>query len=113
MVGMTHGIKCVNVRIGTGASAEKGKTVTIHYRGYLNKGDLFRSSYDEGHPIALRIGSRDMIAGLEQGVIGMQVGGIRKLTISPRLAYRDQGVPGMIPPNAVLRFEVELFAVQD
>jgi len=110
---MIKGIKIEDVRGGTGAVAEKGKTVTIHYRGYLNKGDLFRSSYEQGHPVSFRIGSRDMIAGLEQGVIGMQVGGIRKLKISPHLAYRDQGIPGMTPPNAVLIFEVELLAVQD
>jgi peptidylprolyl isomerase len=110
---MVKDIQIEDVQVGTGAIAAKGKTVTIHYRGYLNKGDLFRSSYEEGKPISFRIGSRDMIAGLEQGVIGMQVGGIRKLTISPQLTYRDQGLPGIIPPNAVLRFEVELLAVQD
>ena len=98
--------------MGEGEVAETGKIVTIHYRGFLNKGELFRSSYDDGQPISFRIGKREVVAGLEKGVVGMRVGGKRRIRVSPHLAYRDQPVTG-IPPNAVLIFEVELLAIQD
>jgi FKBP-type peptidyl-prolyl cis-trans isomerase len=106
------GIKITDLDLGEGAVAEPGKRVTIHYRGYLNHGEQFRSSYDMGEPYSFRIGRREVIAGLEKGVIGMKVGGKRRLRISPHLGYADKSVPG-IPPNAVLIFEVELMEVLD
>jgi len=93
--------------------AERGKVVTIHCRGFLNHGEQFRSSYDNEQPISFCIGSREVIAGLEKGVGGMKVGGKRKVKVSPHLAYRDKGVPGVVPPNAVLVFEIELVDVQE
>lgn len=80
---------------------------TIRWQGHLNRGDEFGSG-----EATFLIGGRNMIAGLERGVIGMQVGGIRKLRMSPHLAYRDQAVPG-IPANAVLLFEIELLELSD
>lgn len=106
------GLTIQDLVIGQGELAEKGKVATIHYRGFLNRGEQFRSSYDEGQPISFRIGKREIIAGLEKGVIGMKVGGKRKLGISAHLAYRDKSVPG-IPPHAVLIFEIELINIQD
>ena len=110
---MAYDIKITDTSEGTGALAEPGKVVTIHYRGFLNRGDEFGSSYKNGSPICFMIGRREVIAGLERGVIGMRVGGCRTLVVSPHLAYRDKGVEGSIPPNAVLRFEVELIDVKD
>ncbi len=109
---MPSGLKILDLRVGDGDIADRGKTAVIHYRGFLSRGDQFRSSYDDGAPVVFRIGGRDVIAGLEKGVIGMRVGGVRELRVSPHLAYRDQAVPG-IPPNAVLRFEVELLELRD
>ena len=110
---MPSGLKMKEISEGNGAIAERGKLVTIHYRGFLSRGDQFRSSYEDGAPVRFVIGKREVIAGLERGIIGMRVGGRRTLTISPHLAYRDQGVEGCIPPNAVLRFEIELLYAQD
>ncbi|MBW3539451.1 MAG: aldehyde dehydrogenase family protein [Planctomycetes bacterium] len=100
------GLKIEDVIVGAGAVAEPGATVTIECRGWLNRGDEFGSSLE-----SFRIGQRRLIAGLERGVIGMRVGGVRKLRVSPHLAYRDQAVPG-VPPNAVLNFEVKLLSVE-
>jgi FKBP-type peptidyl-prolyl cis-trans isomerase len=76
-------------------------------------GNQFRSSYDDGRPLRIQLGRREVIAGLEHGVLGMQVGGRRRLVINPHLAYGAAGVPGVIPPHAVVIVEVELLDVQD
>ncbi|MHB8630295.1 MAG: FKBP-type peptidyl-prolyl cis-trans isomerase [Aggregatilineales bacterium] len=106
------GLKITDLVLGQGSVAEQGKVAIIHYRGFLNHGEQFRSSYDTGQPLTFRIGARQIIAGLEKGVIGMKVGGKRKIRVSPHLAYRDQTVPG-VPPNAVLFFEIDLIDIQD
>jgi FKBP-type peptidyl-prolyl cis-trans isomerase len=110
---MRSGVKVEDLTLGTGALAERGTVVTIHYRGFLRRGDLVRSSYDEGQPLRVHLGRREVIAGLERGMLGMRVGGRRRLVISPHLAYGAAGVPGVIPPNAVVIIEVELLHVQD
>lgn len=112
MVRSISGLKITDLVLGEGAQAEKGKIATIHYRGFLNRGEPFRSSYDLPEPVYVYIGSRRDIAGLEKGIIGMRVGGKRRIKISPHLAYRNNAVPG-IPANAVLIFEVELMDIQD
>lgn len=103
---MPHGLKVEEVSLGAGAIAERGSTVLIRWRGTLNRGDQFGAGQ-----ISFRLGGRRVIAGLERGVEGMRVGGVRRLRVSPHLGYRDQAVPG-IPANAVLTFEVELLDVQ-
>jgi FKBP-type peptidyl-prolyl cis-trans isomerase len=112
MAKAASGIEITELILGDGELAENGKVVTIHYRGFLNQGEQFRSSYEEGQPTSFCIGKRRVIAGLEKGVTGMRVGGKRRVKVSPHLAYGDKSVPG-IPPNAVLVFEVELIDVQD
>ncbi len=102
---MTSGLRVEEVIVGAGASAERGSTVLIRWRGTLNRGDPFGSG-----ELWVQIGERRVIAGLEKGVIGMRVGGTRRLRISPHLGYRDQVVPG-VPANAVLKFEVDLLEV--
>jgi FKBP-type peptidyl-prolyl cis-trans isomerase len=100
-------LKVEDTAVGTGAVAERGSTVLVRWRGTLNRGDEFGASES-----SFRIGERRVIAGLELGVVGMRVGGSRRLRVSPHLGYRDQAVPG-VPPNAVLNFEVELLDVRE
>jgi FKBP-type peptidyl-prolyl cis-trans isomerase len=106
---MPSGVKIRDDSMGTGRLAEKGSQVTIRFDLSLNRGDVLRT----GEISTFTIGKRQVIPGLEYGVSGMRVGGRRRIRLSPHLAYRDRGVPGLIPPDAVLVFEVELLAVQE
>lgn len=95
---------------GQGEAAQKGSTVQVHYTGWLTSGSKFDSSLDRGQPFSFRIGAGQVIAGWEQGVAGMKVGGKRKLTIPPSLGYGRRRV-GPIPANSTLVFEVELLGI--
>lgn len=97
--------------IGTGAEATPGSMVSVHYTGWLTDGTLFDTSLTRERPFTFRLGKNQVIPGWEEGVAGMRVGGKRRLTIPPTLAYGDQGVPGAIPPRATLIFKVELMGV--
>jgi FKBP-type peptidyl-prolyl cis-trans isomerase FkpA len=109
----SSGLVVAEVREGEGAVATKGKTVSVHYTGRLTDGTKFDSSYDRGQPIDFPLGAGVVIKGWDQGIEGMKVGGKRKLTIPPELAYGARGTPGgPIPPNATLVFDVELVAVK-
>jgi FKBP-type peptidyl-prolyl cis-trans isomerase FkpA len=103
----TSGLKITDVVVGTGAQAIRGTAVTVRYSGYLTRGEPFQT----GTEATFTLGRREVIAGLEYGIEGMRVGGVRQLQVSPHLAYREAGVPGVIPPKAKLRFEVELLSV--
>ena len=93
---------------GTGASPTQGQTVVVHYTGWLTDGKKFDSSVGRGVPFEFQIGVGQVIQGWDQGVLTMKVGGKRKLTIPPELAYGDRDVGnGLIPPNSTLIFEVE------
>ena len=98
--------------VGTGAQPKTGQKVSVHYTGWLTDGKKFDSSKDRGAPFEFAIGRGQVISGWDQGVITMKVGGKRKLTIPPELGYGKQGAGGVIPPNAVLVFEVELLGVK-
>lgn len=98
------------LRPGDGAEAKSGASVTVHYVGTLTDGRKFDSSRDRGKGFTFKLGAGQVIKGWDQGVAGMKVGELRKLTIPPHLAYGDRGFPGAIPPNATLVFEVELLA---
>jgi FKBP-type peptidyl-prolyl cis-trans isomerase len=100
-----------DLKIGTGAEARPGAGVTVHYVGTLTDGKKFDSSRDRGKGFAFKLGAGQVIKGWDQGVAGMKIGGLRKLTIPPHLAYGDRGFPGAIPPSATLIFEVELLSV--
>jgi FKBP-type peptidyl-prolyl cis-trans isomerase len=104
------GLEIEDLVLGSGAQAVRNSTVKLHLVCKLNRGDFVRSTYNDGRPESFRVGARDVIAGLEKGVVGMRVGGKRRLRVSPHLAYRDVGA-GPIPPNAVLVFELELLEV--
>jgi FKBP-type peptidyl-prolyl cis-trans isomerase FkpA len=101
-----------DLRPGTGAEATAGKTVSVHYTGTLTDGKKFDSSHDRGKPFSFKLGAGQVIKGWDQGVAGMKIGGMRKLTIPPELGYGARGAGGVIPPNATLIFEVELLGVQ-
>jgi FKBP-type peptidyl-prolyl cis-trans isomerase len=95
------------LQTGDGAVALRGASVTVRYSGFLNRGERFQTDV----VTTFAVGERNTIAGLSWGVEGMRVGGRRRLRVGPHLAYRDKGVPGLIPPNAKLVFEVELLTV--
>ena len=100
---------------GTGATAQAGQRVRVHYTGWLfndgQQGKKFDSSKDRGQPFAFHLGQGQVIGGWDEGVQGMQVGGTRVLVIPPELGYGARGAGGVIPPNATLKFEVELLGV--
>ncbi|MBI3555674.1 MAG: FKBP-type peptidyl-prolyl cis-trans isomerase [Deltaproteobacteria bacterium] len=105
-----NGLKMEDLKVGTGDVAVAGKTVSVHYTGWLTNGSKFDSSVDRGEPFKFPLGGGRVIAGWDQGVAGMKVGGKRKLTIPPDLAY-GAGGQGPIPPNSTLVFDVELLGV--
>jgi peptidylprolyl isomerase len=106
------GLKYVDVVVGTGASPVKGKQVKVHYTGTLENGTKFDSSVDRKQPFSFIIGVGQVIKGWDEGVMGMKVGGKRKLIIPANLGYGARGAGGVIPPNATLLFDVELLDVQ-
>lgn len=104
---MHKGIRVEAETLGDGPLAEHGSTVTIRFSGFLHRGEALQTD----QPVTFRLGSREVIAGLEYAVEGMRAGGRRRVKVAPHLAYRDTGVPGTIPPNALLILEIELLAV--
>lgn len=111
-VTLPSGLKYVDTVEGTGATPQKGQTLSVHYRGTLESGKQFDSSYDRGQPMQFRLGLDPMIKGWDEGVSTMKVGGKRRLIVPPKLAYGPQGKPPDIPPNATLIFELELVAIK-
>jgi FKBP-type peptidyl-prolyl cis-trans isomerase len=99
------------IKQGNGAEATAGQKVTVHYVGTLTNGNKFDSSRDRGQGFSFVLGAGKVIKGWDQGVAGMKIGGVRKLTIPPHLAYGERGFGNVIPPNSTLVFEVELLSV--
>jgi FKBP-type peptidyl-prolyl cis-trans isomerase len=106
------GLKYEDTKVGTGAEAKAGQNVAVHYTGWLTNGTKFDSSKDRGQPFTFRLGGGQVIKGWDEGVQGMKIGGVRKLTIPADLGYGARGAGGVIPPNATLVFEVELLDVK-
>lgn len=100
-----------DIEIGTGDIARDGDTVSVNYTGTLPDGTEFDNSYERGEPFDFVLGEGQVIEGWEEGIIGMKVGGKRKLIIPPDMAYGSRGAAGIIPPDATLIFEVELVDV--
>lgn len=98
-----------DIVVGTGDPAVAGDSLTVHYVGSLQGGQVFESSYALGRPFTFRLGTGTVIQGWDQGLVGMRVGGKRRLTIPPDLAYGDRPQPG-IPTNSTLIFEIDLIA---
>jgi FKBP-type peptidyl-prolyl cis-trans isomerase FkpA len=112
------GLQIDDITLGSGAAAQAGRPVTVHYTGWLHdpsapnqRGKKFDSSKDRNDPFKFDLGEGMVIAGWDEGVQGMQVGGKRVLVIPPDLGYGARGAGGVIPPNATLVFEVELLGV--
>jgi FKBP-type peptidyl-prolyl cis-trans isomerase len=99
-----------DLSIGTGAVVATGDVATVHYTGTLTNGNVFDSSRTANRPYSFRVGAGQVIRGWDAGVPGMRVGGRRKLTIPPSMAYGSQG-QGSIPPNSTLIFDIELLSV--
>ena len=102
------------MNIGNGTLCTgRGQTAIVHYTGWLEDGTKFDSSVDRNDPFSFPVQCGYVISGWDEGVIGMQVGGLRKLTIPPELAYGERGAGSMIPPNATLTFELELLEISE
>jgi len=106
------GLEYWDIKAGTGAVAQSGHKVKVHYTGWLTNGKKFDSSVDRGQPFEFMLGAGQVIKGWDEGVAGMKVGGKRQLKIPPNLGYGAAGAGGVIPPNATLIFDVELLGVQ-
>jgi FKBP-type peptidyl-prolyl cis-trans isomerase FkpA len=115
MTTTASGLQYEDTIIGAGAQATKGKSVTVHYTGWLYNGGVqgakFDSSKDRRDPFVFSLGAGMVIRGWDEGVAGMQVGGVRTLIIPPELGYGARGAGGVIPPNATLKFDVELLGI--
>jgi FKBP-type peptidyl-prolyl cis-trans isomerase len=109
------GLQYIDEVVGTGDEAKGGETVTVHYTGWLynnrEKGKKFDSSVDRGEPFRFPLGAGRVIQGWDQGVKGMKIGGKRTLILKPELGYGARGAGGVIPPNAMLIFDVELLGL--
>ena len=109
------GLQYEDTVVGTGAQATRGQSVSVHYTGWLyndgQQGAKFDSSRDRGDPFQFPLGAGHVIQGWDQGVAGMKVGGQRSLIIPPEMGYGARGAGGVIPPNATLKFDVELLGV--
>jgi peptidyl-prolyl cis-trans isomerase A (cyclophilin A) len=108
----TSGLEYIEVEAGTGAQAEAGKTVAVHYTGKFQDGKVFDSSISRGEPIEFQLGKGNVIKGWDEGIALMKVGGKAQLIIPPDLGYGERGAGGVIPPNATLVFDVELVSVK-
>jgi peptidylprolyl isomerase len=112
----SSGLQIADTKVGTGATPKPGQTCVVHYTGWLYqdgvKGKKFDSSVDRNEPFEFPVGQHRVIAGWDEGVASMKVGGKRTLIIPPDLGYGARGAGGAIPPNATLMFDVELIAVK-
>jgi FKBP-type peptidyl-prolyl cis-trans isomerase len=106
------GLRYQDLAAGEGVAAAAGRKVSVHYTGWLPNGEKFDSSRDRNQPFDFTLGAGQVIAGWDEGVAGMKVGGRRKLVIPPDLGYGTAGAPPDIPPGATLVFDVELVAVR-
>ena len=104
-------LKIIDEKVGTGPAVKSGDTITVNYTGMLANGKVFDTSIGK-QPFTTKIGVGQVIKGWDEGLIGMKVGGKRKLIIPPNLAYGSQGAGAAIPPNATLTFEIELLKIQ-
>jgi len=112
-------LEITDVKPGKGPAIAAGQTAVVHYTGWLysesaadHKGKKFDSSRDRNEPFSFQVGGGEVIGGWDQGVVGMQAGGQRRLVIPPALGYGARGAGGVIPPNATLLFDIELLSIK-
>ncbi len=108
---MSDELQIEDLTLGEGKAAVKGALITTHYRGFLDDGSEFDSSFERGKPFQCVIGTGRVIKGWDQGLMGMRVGGKRMLRVPAHLAYAERGMGSRVPANANLRFEIELLEV--
>lgn len=108
----TEKVTIEDLTVGTGPEVKPGDTVSVNYKGTLENGTQFDSSYDRGTPFETKIGVGAVIKGWDEGIVGMKVGGKRKLTVPSSLGYGEAGAGSQIPPNSTLIFEVELVSIK-
>lgn len=111
IVTTASGLKYKDMKVGDGATPQKGQTVFVHYTGTLEDGTKFDSSRDRNRPLSFKLGKGQVIKGWDEGLSTMKVGGRRQLIIPPDLGYGTRGAAGVIPPNATLIFDVELLKI--
>ena len=111
MTETASGLQYQDLTVGGGATAQAGDSVSVHHTGWLKDGTKFDSSVDRGEPFKFQLGAGQVIPGWDEGVVGMRVGGKRKLVIPPELGYGERGAGGVIPGGATLIFDVELLEV--
>ncbi len=115
MITTSSGLQTIDTAVGDGDEARPGQKVTVHYTGWLyenqTQGAKFDSSKDRGDPFVFSLGAGMVIRGWDEGVVGMKVGGARTLIIAPDLGYGARGAGGIIPPNATLKFDIELLGI--
>lgn len=109
---LPSGVRYVDLKPGTGEEAREGKILEVHYTGRLEDGSKFDSTQDCAQPLTLRLGAGDVIKGLDEGLVGMKVGGKRRLVIPSELGFGKEGAGERIPPGSTLTYEVELLAVR-
>ena len=109
---LPSGLQYWDIKVGTGAVAQSGQNVKVHYTGWLTSGKKFDSSVDSRTPFGFKLGAGDVIKGWDEGVAGMKVGGKRQLRIPPDLAYGRHGYPPLIPQDSTLVFDIELLGVK-
>ena len=108
------GLVYEDIKLGDGTLCTgRGQTAIVHYTGWLEDGTQFDSSRDRNKPFSFPVACSYVIPGWDEGVVGMQVGGVRKLTVPPQLGYGEKGAGGVIPPNATLTFEIELLEISE
>jgi FKBP-type peptidyl-prolyl cis-trans isomerase len=111
-ISTSSGLQYIDMVVGTGAEAQSGQQVTVHYTGWLANGKKFDSSRDRNNPFTFALGRGQVIKGWDLGVAGMRVGGQRQLIIPSHIGYGARGAGSDIPPNATLIFDVELLSVR-
>jgi FKBP-type peptidyl-prolyl cis-trans isomerase len=106
------GLKYIDLKVGSGATPQKGQIAIVHYAGWLDDGTKIDASRDHGKPFGFRVGMGQVIKGWDEGVASMKVGGVRRLIIPPELGYGAKGVGKVVPPNARLTFDIELLDIR-
>ncbi len=112
LITTASGLKYKDLVIGTGSAAKAGDTLVVNYTAWLEDGTQIHSNQQDGKPYEFLLGKRKVLPGLDEGAMGMRVGGKRKLIVPPALAYGDTGASQIIPPNATIIYELELLAIR-
>jgi len=107
----TFGVQYAEITVGKGPEPKEGETVIVHFKGWLSDGTMFENSHLRDKPFGFPLGSGQVIRGWDEGIRGMRVGGTRRLIIPPDLGYGKQGIPGHVPPDSTLTFDIQLLHV--